>query len=195
MSTLSLRSVRLLSILLGVALAAAPLTAESAAAPAAPGGSVKVGVIDPQQILTDSKLGKTALADLSRFKDQKEAEIQAKQSDLTNLEAQLDKQRLSLADAKIQELQSKIQTAGVELQRLQEDAQKQLTQKRDEVLARVDKAIMPIIDQLGQEQGYTLIFRKFDSGLVFADSRVDLTAEVVRRLDQTTPAAPAKTPR
>ncbi len=34
---------------------------------------------------------------------------------------------------------------------------------------------MPVINQVGKEQGYTLIFRKFESGLIYADEAVDIT--------------------
>jgi Skp family chaperone for outer membrane proteins len=47
----------------------------------------------------------------------------------------------------------------------------------------MDQRIMPVITELGRELGYTLIFRKFESGLVFADERVDVTPEVIERLD------------
>ena len=42
---------------------------------------------------------------------------------------------------------------------------------------------MPIIDQIGKEQGLTLIFNKFQSGLVYADDTVDITDEVIRRFN------------
>jgi Skp family chaperone for outer membrane proteins len=51
---------------------------------------------------------------------------------------------------------------------------------------------MPVINRAGKELGYTLIFRKFESGLIFADESVDLTNEIIRRLDATAPPAVKK---
>ena len=34
---------------------------------------------------------------------------------------------------------------------------------------------MPVINQVGKELGYTLIFRKFESGLIYADEAIDIT--------------------
>ena len=42
---------------------------------------------------------------------------------------------------------------------------------------------MPIVQQIGQEGGNAMIFRKFDSGLIFASDDVEITSEVIRRLD------------
>ena len=44
---------------------------------------------------------------------------------------------------------------------------------------------MPVIETVGQERGLTLIFNKFQSGLVFADQGVDITDEVIRRFNTT----------
>jgi Skp family chaperone for outer membrane proteins len=50
-------------------------------------------------------------------------------------------------------------------------------------MGKIERQILPVIDKLGQEQGYTLIFNKFQSGLVYADDAVDITADVITRLD------------
>lgn len=42
---------------------------------------------------------------------------------------------------------------------------------------------MPIIEQAGQEFGYTLIFNKFQSGLVYADEAADITPLIIQRFD------------
>ena len=43
--------------------------------------------------------------------------------------------------------------------------------------------MFPVINQVGKEGGYTLIFRKFESGLIYADEAIDITDEVIQRLD------------
>jgi Skp family chaperone for outer membrane proteins len=43
--------------------------------------------------------------------------------------------------------------------------------------------VFPIINTLGKEGGYTLIFNKFQSGLVYADEAIDITDLVIQRLD------------
>ena len=47
----------------------------------------------------------------------------------------------------------------------------------------IDEKVMPVINQIGHEQGYTMIFRKFESGLIYADDAIDITSAVVQRLD------------
>ena len=65
----------------------------------------------------------------------------------------------------------------------QDDAQKQLTKKRDEMLANIDELVMPAINAIGKEGAWTVIFRKFESGLIFAAETVDITDVVIARLN------------
>jgi len=60
--------------------------------------------------------------------------------------------------------------------------------ERDEVqrreLGELEKRIMPVINDVAREQGYSLVFNKFNSGLLFAEDRtVDLTDAVIARFD------------
>ena len=42
---------------------------------------------------------------------------------------------------------------------------------------------MPVINQVGKEHGFTLIFNKFESGLIYADEAIDITTSIIQRLD------------
>ena len=56
------------------------------------------------------------------------------------------------------------------------------------MLGEIDKRVMPVINQAGKDLGYTLIFRKFESGLIYADEAIDITASIIQRLDGAAPA-------
>ncbi len=171
--------------LLGLALVA-PLAAQApaAAAPAAkPAGALKIAVIDTEKILLSSVAGKKAVADLKKLQEQREGELRAKAQELKDLQAKITEGRLSLAQDKLAELSKQLEEKDIVLRRAQDDATRELNKKRDDMLAAIDEKVMPVINQVGHELGYTLIFRKFESGLIYADETVDITASVVQRLD------------
>jgi len=168
------------SCLLGLALVA-PAAAQ-AAAPAA-GGPPKIAVIDTEKILLSSVAGKKAVADLKKLQEQRETELRAKAQELKDLQAKISDGRLSLAQDKLAELSKQLEEKDIVLRRAQDDATRELNKKRDDMLAAIDEKVMPVINQVGKELGYTLIFRKFESGLIYADEGVDITASVVQRLD------------
>ena len=178
--------------LLGLALATAPVAAQ--AAPAAPAGSglIRVAVIDTEKILLGSNTGKKALADLKKTQETKEAEGRTKQQEVKDLQAKLTDGRLSLSQDKLAEMEKQLEDKMIVLRRFQEDANAELGKKRDQVLAEIDKKVMPVINQIGKDMGYTLIFRKFESGLIYADEAVDITGAVIQRLDAAAPATQGK---
>lgn len=183
------------SVPLRTAVAAALLLAAAGASPAAAQGP-KVAVINTEQVLLESQTGKAALAQLRELREAKEAEGQALQDEVQELRKRLTDGRLSLAEDKLAELEQQLEEKGIELRRFQDDATRELNKRRDEVLAEIDRKVLPIINQVGREQGYSLIFRKYESGLVFAADEVDITSEIIRRLDAgaaaAAPAAPGR---
>jgi outer membrane protein len=169
--------------LLGLALAAAPLAAQGAAPAAAPAGAIKIAVIDTEKILLSSQAGKKAVADLKKLQEQKEAELRAKAQELKDLQTKISEGRLSLAQDKLADLSKQYEEKEISLRRQQDDATRELNKKRDEMLAGIDDRVMPVINQVGKDLGYTLIFRKFESGLIYADEAIDITATIIQRLD------------
>ncbi|HYX25192.1 MAG TPA: OmpH family outer membrane protein [Thermoanaerobaculia bacterium] len=168
--------------LLGLALAA-PLAAQAAPAAAPASGSIKIAVIDTEKILLSSVAGKKAVADLKKLQEQRENELRAKAQELKDLQAKITDGRLSLAQDKLADLSKQLEEKDIALRRAQDDATRELNKKRDDMLAGIDERVMPVINQVGKDLGYTLIFRKFESGLIYADEAIDITTTVIQRLD------------
>ncbi|MFL6237012.1 MAG: OmpH family outer membrane protein [Thermoanaerobaculia bacterium] len=172
--------------LLGLALAGNPAAAQKAAAPAAApaaSGPVRIAVIDTEKILLSSNAGKKAVADLKKLQEQREKELGARAQELKDLQGKINDGRLSLAQDKLADLSKQYEEKEISLRRAQDDATRELTKQRDAMLAQIDDRVMPVINQVGKELGYTLIFRKFESGLIYADEGVDITNVVIQRID------------
>lgn len=153
------------------------------AAAATVSAQVKVAVIDVQRVVTESDAGKEALGKLKGLQNSKIAEGQKLQQELDALKEQLSKQRFTLSDEKIEAMGKNIQDKGIELKRFQDDAQRELDDARRKALGGLEQRILPVINTVGKEKGLTLIFNKFQSGLVYADDAVDITDEVIRRFN------------
>jgi outer membrane protein len=163
--------------------AALPALLLLAAAPAAAQAPMKIAVIDSDRIVAESARGKAALERLKTLQDQKVAEGRRLQQEIADLRKRLDEGRLSLAPDKLQELTKQIQDRGIALERFQTDAARELEQERETVLAAIERDVLVVIDAIGKEQGYTFIFNKYRSGLVFAAEATDITNLVIQRFD------------
>lgn len=146
-------------------------------------GTVKIAVLDTERVLLGSTTGKKALAELKKLQEQKENELKAKQQEARDLQKRLEEGRLSLAQDKLAGMEKELEDKAISLKRLQDDAQRELQKRRDELLGGVDQQVMPVINLMGKELGFTLIFRKFESGLIYADEALDITEQVIQRLD------------
>ncbi len=152
----------------------------------APARTAKVAVIDVERILLESNRGKKALGEIEAVRKQKQQEGDAKQKEITDLRQKIKDGQLSLSEDKLADLKKQLEDKLIALQRFQDDAQRDLSKKRDEVLDQIEKSVFPVINKIGEEGGYTMIFNKYRSGLVYADDSVDITEQVIARYNQTT---------
>jgi Skp family chaperone for outer membrane proteins len=149
---------------------------------AAPDGAPKIAVIDTEKILLSSATGKNALAALKKSQEQAEAEAKTRIQEIKDLQTKIQNGQ-SLPASQLAELKKQLDEKEAALRRWQDDAKRDLDKKRDNILAEIDKKVMPHINQIAKESGYTLIFRKFESGLIYADDAIEITAAVIQRLD------------
>lgn len=166
-----IRSALLLVLLAAVAM---PAAAQS-----------KVAVIDVQRVVTESDPGKEVMQRLKGLTDAKSQEGQALQQEMAALQDQFNKQRFTVSEARQAEMSKEIEDKQILIRRFQDDAQREVQEAQRRELGSLEERILPIINQVGQEQGFTLIFNKFQSGLVYADEAIDITDDVIRRFNTT----------
>ena len=152
----------------------------------------RVAVINVQKVLQESTAGKAALEGLKKVQDQKASQAKKMQDDLNSIEGQINSKQLSLSQDKLADLNKQYTDKKVALQRYAQDADRELQEARDRSLADLEQKIMPVIQDLGKEMGFAVIFNKFESGLVYASDAVDITDTVIKRFNDAQAKAPAK---
>ena len=179
-----------------VALPAAAQTAAPAPASPAPAAPAvpKIAVIDVQKLVVESAAGKEAQGRVKKVIDAKQADSEKLQKELQSLQQRLTDQGPSMTDDKREQLNKEYQEKGISYKRFQDDAQREVQEAQQKELAELEKRVLPVINVVGKEKGYTLIFNKYAPGmLVYADDAVDITDEVLRRFNTqvTAPPSPA----
>jgi len=171
--------------LLVAAIVALPGLAQSSA-------PTRVAVINVQRVLLESNQGKTARVKLERVAQGKQEQAQAMRTELENLEKEISTKRLSLSQDKLEEMTKSYDEKKIALQRFAQDADRELKAEEQKTLIELEKSIRPVIDQIGKEMGFALIFNKLESGLVYASDAVEITDMVIKRYnDATGGAAPS----
>ncbi len=160
---------------------ASPVTAPAAVAPA------KFGIVDLEQLLTQSEPGKKALVPLNEIMKAMQEEADRMQVEIRNLRDQAIALTKSPAapgnERALATLQIKYNEGMTDLKRFEREANQKIDQQRFKSLSEFNRLALPLIRALGKDQGYAMIFRKQDSGLLYADDSTDLTAQLMERLN------------
>ena len=159
----------LASILAGIPLSAQEVT----------GG--KVGVFNADRIMAESQAGQQALALFNQLRDQRVGELQVQQDQINGLQQEAISVPLGGPDAV--RLQRELENGMLQLERLQQDVEQELGQRQNELTSEIMELIAQVIDRIGEEGGYTLIFNARQSGLVYVATTLDITDEIILRVD------------
>ena len=141
----------------------------------------KVGVFNADRIMAESQPGQQALALFNQLRDQRVGELQVQQDQINTLQQQAISVTPGGADAV--RLQREVENSMLQLERLQQDVQQELGQRQNELTSEITTMIGQIIDVMGEEEGYTLIFNQIQSGLVYIATALDITDEIIRRIN------------
>lgn len=150
------------------------------------GAPTRVAVINVQRVLLESNQGKVAREKLEKVALQKQEKAQAMRTEIENLEKEISTKRLSLSQDKLEEMTKAYDEKKISLQRFAQDADRELKTEEQKTLIELEKSIRPVIDQIGKEMGFALIFNKLESGLVYASDAVEITDMVIKRYNDAT---------
>lgn len=166
-------------LILGALVLAFPAVLRAQEPPPVP----RLAVVDMEETMRGSRAGKALVAELEALVKQKREEMAALEREARDIRSQAAELAKTGGERQMAELQRKFNDKTTDMRRYQEEANQEIARKRVEVLSAFNRRVMPLIQSLGREQGVTLIFRKDESGLLYVDAAVDLTRQVIQRLD------------
>jgi len=204
-------------VALAAVLAAAPVYAQAPAAqakPAAPAPAAqapaqppapkpfpqgaKVAYVVLQRIANESADGRVATTRIQALQQKKAAELNEKNKQLTSMQQKLEKEGSVMSASAAGELQKNIEKATVEVQRFTQDAQAEVQELQQSLQNEFQERLTPVLQQVAADMGLHFVFNGPDAGLVWADAALDISTEVIKKLDSakpaTKPAAPTKPP-
>ena len=201
------------------ALSAAPVLAQTPAAPAKPAmpapapqqpatpppappaqppapfpAGAKIAFFNPQAVFQASADGRAAVTRVNALIQKKQTENADKAKQLQANQQKLQTSGSVMNEAARTQLEKEIDRQTKEAERFQQDAQAEINELQQEVQNEFVKKLSPIIEQIATEKGLHIVFNSAESGIAWATAGLDLTADVVKKLDAVT-AKPAATPK
>lgn len=146
----------------------------------------KVGFIDLQRIVQESKTGKAGQEAMKALNDKLSANLAAKNKEIQALQEKMKTQQGVVSDAVYNAMVKDLDRLQREAQFQQQDAQVQIDQLNAELLQSFQAKVLPIVEKVREERGLWIIFALGDnSNIAAAHAGLDLSEEIVKRLDAT----------
>lgn len=170
--------------------------AQTPAAPAAPPKpfpeGAKIAYVSVQAIASNSVEGKLATSKLTEYQKKKAGELGEKNKALQAAQTKLQQGGSVLNDQARSQLEKEIEKMNRDIQFFQQDAQTEGQELQNQLQQEFQDKLNPVLEQVATEKGLHMVIDITNSGAVWANTGLDLTAEVIRRFDAASKTAPVK---
>jgi outer membrane protein len=173
------------------------VSAVRAQAPAAgsPAGN-KVGIVSIQDAIANTNEGKKELDALQQKFAPRQAALQTQNDELENLKKQLQAQSDKLSD---EERGNRVRSATEKqksLQRSAEDFQNEVQTAEQEILNRLGKKMLDVLEKYARANGYAVVMDVSNpqTPILYANPGTNITKNLIEAYNAESPAAPAPKP-
>ena len=160
----------------------------------------KIGSINIRQAIVTTAEGKQASAELqSQFASQQN-ELEALNKQINDLRQQLAANATTWGDDQKARVSAQGQRLTAKFDRQNTALQEDVNAAQSEVVDRIGRKMMDVIERYARENGYVAVFEypAQNTSVVYASTNIDITAEIIKLYDQAYPAkggaAPATKP-
>lgn len=147
----------------------------------------KIGYIDSQRILTESKDFADAQAKFDKDVEQWNKQAEDLQAEIDELETELESQSLLLSKAKREEKQNLLKAKKEAFQDYVDNTfgpDGKAERRNAELVRPIRDKIMRIIERIAIEENYTIIFDASATSIAYAKKDLNLTEKVLEELER-----------
>lgn len=154
------------------------------AVPAFAASEHKIGVVDLQRAVSETKEGIAARALIFKKSEQLNNELKGIQGDFDKLKAELEKDGSSMKAEIRGEKELQLQQKSRDFQKRQRDAQEELKQMEADLLQKLIGRLSLLMGKIGDEGKYELIIEQ-STGVRFYSKNADITPILIKKADET----------
>jgi outer membrane protein len=199
----NLRKIFLAAILASATAFGASAVRAQAAAPAGASGS-KIGVINVRQAIVTTSEGKQASAELQTQFAARQTELEGLNKQIADLRSRLSAGQSTLSQEEQTRLTRQGELLARQLQRKQDEYQEDVNASQGEVIDKIGRKMIDVLDRYARENGYVAILDSSaqNTPILYASNQIDVTQDIIKLYDQAYPlkagssiAAPKATPK
>jgi outer membrane protein len=167
-----------------------------AQAPATPAAitPAKIAWMNLEQVIFTCDEGKTKFAEVQKFVDDKNSELDNLRKDMEGLRNKLSVQGSKLNDEARADLEGQIEAKDTAMQRFQQDTQKEIEARRVRVTNYIGKRMQQVVEKLAKEKGLSAVLFFSSSRDAWVDPSLNISEDVVKSYNVMFPVSAAKAP-
>lgn len=142
----------------------------------------KIGVVDFQRVLKESRAGREAAEELRTKQMERMAELGRMKRDIASLQASLERLELSSTTRKFNEKRKELDTLLGEFKVADENYSRLFAEINGRQTEKIRRELDGIIDRLGRKGGYLLIIAKKE--VLYAPQSMDMTDRLIGLYDE-----------
>lgn len=159
--------------------------------PAAFPAGAKIAFVDFDRVAATSQVGKAATAELDALRGKKAAEVAERRKQLEALQKKLaDGASLMNTDA-VGRLQREVERTGKDLERFTQDAQDEVQHLQVQLQRSFGEKVFPVIGEVAKARNVWAVYRLDPASVLWFDLGLDISEEVVAKLDGKAAPPPA----
>ncbi len=141
---------------------------------------VRIGVVDLDRVFSAYPGISDIQKKLKDERDKYEIEINKRKEEINVLETSLTNQNITEAERNSRN--AEIEFKKRKLNEYVNEANSNLISLKDEMTKSIYQKINQVIQRIGMEKGYSIIFKRSSDAILFLDKEVDITADIISSL-------------
>lgn len=142
---------------------------------------LKVGVVNPAKVLEEAPQAEAARKKLEEEFAPRQQELVETQKELRGQQERLERDSAIMSESERRKLQRDIMTLKRDVRRTEDEFQEDLNLRRNDVLGKLQRRVAEVIHNMAREDKFDLILT---DGFLYASDNVDITDQVIRRLEE-----------
>jgi len=144
---------------------------------------VMIGYVNMQEVIDKSEPGRQAQETLKEKFGDEQRELAREQLAIRQLQETLDKDKVLMSQKELDKKTVEIQERKKAFQQKMTRFQQELAQEENKLANRILGPAPAIIAAVAKDKRVSAVFERRQSSLLYIDEGLDLTAEVIKRLD------------
>ncbi|MBC8412653.1 MAG: OmpH family outer membrane protein [Nitrospira sp.] len=146
----------------------------------------KIGYVDLNKALNESTEGKQAVKILEELVQSKQAAISVQEDQIKKLEEEITKQSSVLNPEAIKQKKDELESLVKNYKRTVKDSQEEVQKKQSEFMEALIKKLRKMVYTMGEKKGYSIIFERASSGILYIPAKSDLTEKLIEEYNAST---------